>query len=394
MLTLTYRQLSVLLQLLFWVGYFLFILFTFAYFFTFEIALIRSLLTLLINALLVYAHFYWLMPRFFEQRRFGVYICWLVLLVAAASLLRAGGDYALAQSYRQQTASTVGVMQQSLRDEEALSRFLAELYLSSPNERAFARKINQLFFVREIDRFLLSPMHIGSIVLTSLLVLLITLPLRLMENWHRQRALQQELQSRQLETELKFLKMQVNPHFLFNTLNNLYTLAFTQSDKAAPMIMKLSEMMRYMIYDASAPRVKLQQEVQYLHNYIALQQLKTARPQRIEFEVVGDTSVPVPPMLFVSLFENAFKHGMLEDVEKGWMKARLEVKEGRMLFRIANNFRPHTAKDQQGGIGLENIRQRLNLLYPRAHQFRVQAVEGVFSVEIELFISPNPSGHE
>ncbi|MEZ4930618.1 MAG: histidine kinase [Saprospiraceae bacterium] len=147
-----------------------------------------------------------------------------------------------------------------------------------------------------------------------------------------------EFRTHQLEAELRFLKAQVNPHFLFNALNNIYSLSFTESKKAPEMILKLSDMMSYMLYDCKSEQVKLSAEINYLKNYIDLQQLKKEGELNIDFNIKGNVSNAfISPMLFIPFFENAFKHGNLEDTENGWLKSKLKMENGILDFHIANS---------------------------------------------------------
>ena len=222
-------------------------------------------------------------------------------------------------------------------------------------------------------------------LLTGLIIVMCLAPSRLIKDWLERRHLKLALQYQEMEAELKFLKAQVNPHFLFNALNNAYTLAYTGSQKAAPVILKLSEMMRYMLYDSQAERVSLDKELSYLKNYIELQQLKKSTRQNIHFEVASSTNtIQIPPLLFIPFFENAFKHGNIEDIEHGWVKSTLKTSRMAIDFTISNSFNPHKRKDSVGGIGLENIQQRLKLLYPQKHQLQITKHDQVFSVTLHI----------
>ncbi|GAB4404817.1 MAG: hypothetical protein OHK0039_05310 [Bacteroidia bacterium] len=232
---------------------------------------------------------------------------------------------------------------------------------------------------------LFSARHINSVFFSSLLMIFVTSPVRMVDAHSRQRELEEALKSHRLEAELRFLQAQVNPHFLFNTLNNIYSLAFTGSAQTAPMIMKLSEMMRYMVYDGKAAWVPLRSEIQYIYNYIELQQLKTPERQQIRLEVSGDPGPHrIPPLLFVPLFENAFKHGNLDAHGQGWLEAHLDLDPQGLHFSLRNTFLPRESKDQIGGIGLDNIRQRLALIFPGRHAFEVLQADGIFEVAIRL----------
>jgi LytS/YehU family sensor histidine kinase len=220
-------------------------------------------------------------------------------------------------------------------------------------------------------------------------LLFLSLPLRLINNWFKKQELEQALKTLQLEAELRFLKAQVNPHFLFNALNNIYALSFTESKQAPSMILKLSEMMSYMLYDCKSELVPLQSEIAYLHNVLALQQLKKEGEMQVEFHVSKDIQPQqITPMLFIPFFENAFKHGNLEDIKNGWLKAQLYEERGKIHFSISNSYLERDPKEvAKGGVGLTNIRQRLTLLYPNKHSLTMRQTQGVFTAQLQLELS-------
>lgn len=195
-----------------------------------------------------------------------------------------------------------------------------------------------------------------------------------------------KLKNERLEAEMKFLKSQVNPHFLFNTLNNIYALSSTGSPKAPEMIMRLSKMLRYNLYECNMNKVTLEQEITYIQNYINFQQLKTKHPQRIttHFEQV-DYTVEVSPLIFVPFVENSFKHSHIENSSTGWVSIHLETTATKILFSIANSIPPQVIlKDALGGIGLENVKRRLELEYAGKHNLQIQQDVHEFSVRLEL----------
>lgn len=206
-----------------------------------------------------------------------------------------------------------------------------------------------------------------------------------MKSDHRARQ-EAKLKNERLEAEMKFLKSQVNPHFLFNTLNNIYALSSIGSPQASEMIMKLSKMLRYNLYDCNMRKVTLGQEIAYIQNYINFQELKTKHPQRIEthFERV-DPTVEVSPLIFVPFVENSFKHSHIENSETGWVSIHLETTEDKILFRISNSMPSKSiAKDELGGIGLENVKRRLELEYSGKHNLQIRQDVHEFAVTLEL----------
>ncbi|MCB9269565.1 MAG: histidine kinase [Lewinellaceae bacterium] len=194
------------------------------------------------------------------------------------------------------------------------------------------------------------------------------------------------LQKEKLETEIKFLKSQINPHFLFNALNNIYTLSLLQSEQAPENILRLSEMLRYVLYDCNEALVPLRKEVQYIRHYVHLFQLKDSTGLKIALDL--DESQPdlsLAPMLLIPFVENAFKHSKIEDTEKGWIKIKLITSSRQLQFEVLNSKPPaNYLKDATGGIGIENVRRRLELLYPGQYKLDIMQTEETYSVNLLL----------
>jgi len=191
------------------------------------------------------------------------------------------------------------------------------------------------------------------------------------------------LQSQKTKAELSMLKAQINPHFFFNTLNNLYSLTVRNSDKAPDVILKLSEMMRYTIYEGEKEQVDIKDEIIYLNNYIDLHKIRYKKEVAIEFTQNIEEESSIAPLLFITLLENALKHGVESIANQAYVKMHLESKNGKVFFSIENNFEPSEISDQKG-IGLENLRRRLNLIYPKKHEFIIKEHDGIFSAELTL----------
>lgn len=195
-----------------------------------------------------------------------------------------------------------------------------------------------------------------------------------------------QLEKAKLETELKFLKSQINPHFLFNSLHNIYGSTIIQSEKAPEQLLKLSDILRYMLYDSNEESVSLEREITYLKNYLELAQLKDSRGLDVKFNVIEQhKGITVAPLLFIPFVENAFKHSQIEDLNNGYIHINLETVKNRLIFNVVNSKpKMKYSKDKVGGIGLKNIRQRLELLYPNRHHLRIEETETIFSVHLEL----------
>ncbi|KAA0992274.1 sensor histidine kinase [Dyadobacter aurulentus] len=199
---------------------------------------------------------------------------------------------------------------------------------------------------------------------------------------------QSELHRKQLETELQVLKNQINPHFLFNTLNNVYTLAYLKDDNAAPMIMKLSELLRYTLYDCQADRVKLEKEVEFLRNIIAMQQLKSdVYQKRVSLETSGvQPNHFIAPLLLLVFIENSFKFSDLDTNPDGHIHISLRVDmSGTLHFECGNTTKQPLNEEPKAGIGLANVRKRLQLIYPENYELQVAEMEGEFLVSLKIF---------
>ncbi|MEZ5038665.1 MAG: histidine kinase [Saprospiraceae bacterium] len=210
--------------------------------------------------------------------------------------------------------------------------------------------------------------------------------IQLYQYWIRDQKKQSELIQQSLSSELALLRSQINPHFLFNTLNNIDLLVFKNQQKASDSIVKLSEIMRYMLYEANTESVPLYKELQYLESMIDLIRLRVKDPAFIAFEVSGDTNGKmISPMLLVPFVENAYKHGKKTGKAPG-ISIKLNITNSHYEFYVFN--RKDTgyveAKDFTGGIGLSNVKRRLALLYPDKHELNIKESNDTFEVFLSL----------
>lgn len=201
-------------------------------------------------------------------------------------------------------------------------------------------------------------------------------------NYHRN----QELEKEKLAIELKMLKGQVNPHFLFNSINNIYALALEKSDKTPDALLKLSELLHSMLYECSGDKVALEKEVKLIHNYLDLEKLRYGDKVDIFFKVTGETEqFQISPLLLVPLVENSFKHGVSESIDKCWVNIDLNLKQDELAFGINNSKVKQLNGAQQhetGGIGLMNLKKRLALEYPNKYKFTIEENEDEFNVNL------------
>jgi len=196
-----------------------------------------------------------------------------------------------------------------------------------------------------------------------------------------------QLQKEKIETELKALKGQINPHFLFNSMNSIYSLALNQSPKTPEIILKLSEIMRYIIYEANVDYVDLTKEVEYLKDYIDIQELRTNKRASLLFEVTGElNNIRIAPLLFFPLVENSFKHGIKGATGKSFVHIHLHVSEKNLVFAIENNkgIPVDIEKNHFQGIGLDNVRKRLEMIYPGLHELTITETSETFKVVLTI----------
>ncbi len=209
--------------------------------------------------------------------------------------------------------------------------------------------------------------------------------LKMIEDFFRTEKEKNELLTEKLNAEQAFLKSQLNPHFLFNTLNNIYSLTLTQSPKAPEAVLKLSELMRYMLYESNVEKVSLATEVKYLENFIELQKFRYSGQTFIDFQVAGDLhSQQIAPLLLIAFVENAFKHGEVNIVHKSLVISIL-LNNNNLNFTV-KNFKKDQNKDEVGGVGLENVRRRLDLIYPNQHSLDVQENDTTYICELNLIL--------
>ena len=206
--------------------------------------------------------------------------------------------------------------------------------------------------------------------------------------WFETQKLRTELMLEKQSGELALLRSQINPHFLFNTLNNIYSLVYKKSEDAPEAVMKMSSIMRYMLYDATTDNVLLEKEIEYLKSFIELEKLRIRHKDFVELHISGNVEGrTIAPMLLIPFVENAFKHGS-KSVESPGILINLSIGPQQIMFDVSNHVRknPTITKDQVGGIGLTNIRRRLNLLYPGKHKLEISTSEEMYIVQLILWI--------
>ncbi len=210
-----------------------------------------------------------------------------------------------------------------------------------------------------------------------------------MDDWLRVRREKKILQNETLQSELRFLKSQINPHFLFNTLNSLYALTLKKSDDAPSIVLRLSEMMRYMLYECNEKRVPLTKEINYLENYLELEKLRLSSSVDLRLNIEGTSDhLLIAPLMFIPFVENGFKHGLHNSINRGFIHIDIKIKDSILKLKVVNN---KTDKEERtiegkksGGIGLRNVKRRLELLYPNRHSLKISDEEKEYIIKLKL----------
>lgn len=235
-----------------------------------------------------------------------------------------------------------------------------------------------------------STFYIVEISIITLFITIFIGMVRFAVDWFELSARQKETENEKLTAELNFLKAQINPHFLFNTLNNLYYLAYTQSPNTTEVIEKLSQMMRYMIYDSNYAQVPMSKEIEYMRNYISLEKLRLNNQIPIEFEVQGNPQeVLIAPLIFITFLENAFKHGVSNNYPGAWVNILVKVDGKECTYQVENSKIPSSKPEaeEKSGIGLQNVKRRLELSYPENYKLDIEDKSDRYCVNLKLTLS-------
>ena len=298
--------------------------------------LLASLISVSYLVGLSYFNYFYLIPAFLLRKKTGGFIILFLAAFVTLTLLRLGIEtLAFGQSWEMQSPASTQIIIQSA--------------------------ISDLFIV----------LFIGL--------------LRFAFDWAELDSHHRQLETEKLNAELKFLKAQINPHFLFNTLNNLYYLSTIKSDTAPLVISKLSEVMRYMIYDSNYEKIALAKEIEYMQHYISLERLRLKEGIPLEFEVAGTTDMLISPLILMTFLENAFKHGLSNSSDQCWIKARLEISDTCLIYTIKNSKVKTIKHPEDGeGIGLKNVKRRLDLSYPGKHQLNIEDQENFYSITLSI----------
>nr|WP_321452872.1 histidine kinase [uncultured Carboxylicivirga sp.] len=271
-----------------------------------------------------------------------------------------------------------------------VSELLNETFIHNPErDQKIAEAFEKLSEDKIIPKPPLRQMQVYFFALTSVIISGFSLGLRVIEEHITTEKKQKELEKEKLNSELAFLKNQISPHFFFNTLNNIYALIEISSKDAQASVLKLSKMMRYLLYESENGQTELKQEINFLKHYIDLMRLRVSPKVNFEINLPSDhLNLHIPPLLFIPFIENAFKHG-ISYREKSFIKIEMKVIDNQILFKCINSISSsaESKKDEKhSGIGLENVKKRLQLLFPLKHRLDISQTDDEFSVYLSIEI--------
>lgn len=221
-------------------------------------------------------------------------------------------------------------------------------------------------------------------------IVFVAISIKFYKRWSAKDYQEQKIQKEKVEAELQMLKTQINPHFLFNTLNSIYVLAMKKSEQTASTVMKLSDMLDYILYKIDSPKIAISNEVQILKDYIELEKIRFTDRVNLDFSTSFiSKDIQIPPMLIIPFVENAFKHGVAKSMEKSWIE--ISVKEvGQMLnVEVSNSINQSPAKSKTGGIGILNVKKRLNILYSDHYNLDIFEKNNRYDVFLSIPINQN-----
>ncbi len=335
-----YQKLENVLHVVIWLSVVLIHAWIFSQFMRFEVSLLRAISNVIPMAAIFYFNF-WLVNKFINKRKFVRFVLLIVLVFVLATFIR----------------TEINTYFPDIREE-----------LSVINER-------QGWFL--------------GAVFTNLSVLVISTFYQMLYNRYRAEKRNLAIINEQREAQLQALRAQINPHFLFNTLNNIYSLAVIKSDKTAEMVLKLSNLLRYVIYDGRSEKVSLEREVEQIGQFIELFQMRSEEPVDIRFKKQGlRKDQKLEPMILIPIVENCFKHCDFDTNPGAFIDIDLQVKNDELFFYTTNTKNDDDQqKDQFGGVGLDNIKKRLSLKYPGRYLLEVKDADQQFFVKLKLKLS-------
>ncbi len=311
-----------------------------------------------IIGIIFYVNYFWLVPKFYMQNKKAIYFILALVVVFCSYFVLDYTNQALHNPDRDHD----GRITESVEEETREPRFQRPPF-----------KLMQIY----------------GYSLMSLVIVGFSIGLKAIEQHSATEKRQKELEKEKLNSELAFLKNQVSPHFFFNTLNNIYSLVEINTEHAQAAILKLSKLMRYLLYESEHGETLLSDEIDFMKNYIDLMQLRVSKKVDVSIELPKEnTDIKIPPLLFIPFIENAFKHG-ISYRDKSFIKVLMTTDDEKISFMCVNSVasdKKEKHDEYHSGIGLENVKKRLQLLFPEKHVLNIKITEEIFTVSLEIEI--------
>lgn len=329
-------------HIIFWVGYFMLNFIRWgSYYEDYWYSFKSNLVTVSIGIVLVYVNIYFLFPKFILNKKYASYILYFFITLCIFYVVR------------------------------------TELIYLLINENVWPES--------DTPQKAYSFNHIVVVFMIGIYDVALVTTLKLTSDWIFERKRTEKLKEEQMRTELNLLKSQIQPHFFFNTLNSLYALAIDKSEDTPRVILKLSDMMQYALYEVQESKVGLLKEINHINNYIDIEKMRFRDRIESNMNITGSIEdVEIPPLLFLSFVENCFKHG-LKEVEQIHINISFEVVEDKYLeFRLMNNFNPNTHQEQKQGIGIMNSKRRLTLLYDNDFVLQTKVQGDIYNLYLKI----------
>jgi len=323
-------------------------------------SMIDSLLFLFSHIFLSYSLMYFVVPRYLLKNRYLATSIWVIILFIATSVLS------------------------SLTAMYAVDSIRSLLIPGWSKIPLWARSYHGTFFMG-----LLAGLR-GGITIAGLAV-----AIKLMKYWYVKEQHNRQLEKENMESQLQLLKAQVHPHFLFNTLNNIYSHTQNTSPIASQLVMGLSDMLRYMLYEGRMPSVPLSEEIKMIEEYIYLEKIRYGNKLELHIDLPPNSDLAIAPLLLLPFVENCFKHGTSNILEHPWLNLQVSVQGNQMMMKLLNGKPPRKANEERAaGIGIQNVQRRLELIYPGRHELVITDETEVFIVrlKVELEKRPAPQG--
>lgn len=298
----------------------------------------------------VYFNLYYLIPKFLYVGKNKIYVLLVLFTILMCAAFVTSGYYVVAS---------------------ASERTFFELFNLKPNQ------FLSIFLIQAL------PSTAASMTLA--------MSVKLGKNWLKSEKKRLHLEKENLETELKYLKSQFNPHFLFNTINSIFVLIHKNSDMASESLAKFSDLLRYQLYECNEPQIPLEKEIAYIHGFIELEELRQNENFELQTDITNTklANLGIAPFILMPFIENAFKHvsKFNKDI-KNWIKIEISFKENQMIFKIANSISENVITSgeivEYNGLGLKNVERRLNLLYPDEHSIEIIKSDTTYEVTLLL----------